>query len=81
VTKNTLIALYFVTISTLDAKMNEKQDPVNPDRDRGRVISLPSRNVSDHPDTKEKYMAALLNFNMLEDIDHLLEAHFAKSKG
>lgn len=80
-TKTTLIGLYFVTISTLDLKMNEKKDPVIPDNDKAKVITLPSRNISGYPETKEKYMAALLNFSMLEDIDHLLEAHFAKSKG
>jgi hypothetical protein len=80
VTKPTSIALYFASISTHDAKMNKKKDPVIPDIRIARIITLPSRNMPCQPDSSEKCLAALLNFNMLEDIDQLLDDHFSKPK-
>ncbi len=61
--------------------MNEKKEPVNPDMPNARVITLSSRKMPGHPDSTEKDLAALLNFNMLEDIDQLLDDHFSKPKG
>ncbi|MBP6368296.1 MAG: hypothetical protein KA343_13590 [Nitrosomonas sp.] len=71
----------FCHYTTHDAKMNEKKDTVKPDIPNARVITLPSRKMPGHPDSTEKGLAALLNFNMLEDLDHLLDDHFSKPKG
>ncbi len=61
--------------------MNEKKDPVKPDMPNPRVITLSPRKMPGHPDSTAKDMAALLNFSMLEDLDHLLDDHFSKPKG